>query len=361
MVKHSKMVKKYDDVATASGVKERLESALGPVPFVKVREVREQDRVSDRPAVDFLVDVRAAGAPITFLIEVKSQAQPRLVRMAAAELQYLVKTVPNSYGILMAPYFSPASFEICREAGIGCVDFSGNARLSFKNVFIEKTGLPNLFPEERPLRSLFSPKTSRGLRVLFSGPSETWHVERIAALAGISLGLASKVKQMLLAQDWIKEKGRGFVLANPSGLLEEWSKSYSYKRNRAASYYGALSENDLERALKEEAEKTSFRYGLALFSGARKVAPFVRFPRFFAYVEKSIEGTANALSLKKVDSGANVTLLEPYDEGVLLGLQDINGVKVVSDIQLYLDLKSYGGRGEDAARAVYEQRIRPRW
>jgi len=117
----------------------------------------------------------------------------------------------------------------------------------------------------------------------------------------------------------------------------------------------------LERALKEEAENTGFRYGLALFTGARKVAPFVRFPRFFAYVGNSIEGTANALSLKKVDSGANVTLLEPYDEGILLGLQDVNGIKVVSDIQLYLDLKSYGGRGEDAAQAVYEQRIRPRW
>lgn len=194
-------MKQYSDVATVSSVTKRLASVLGPVPFVKIREVREQSRISERAAADILVEVRAAGAPIMFLVEVKSQAQPRLVRLAAAQLQSLVQTVPNSYGILMAPYFSPASFEICREAGIGCVDFSGNARLSFKSVFIEKTGMPNLFPEERPLRSLFSPKTSRGLRVLFSGPSETWHVERIAALAGISLGLASKIKQMLLAQE----------------------------------------------------------------------------------------------------------------------------------------------------------------
>jgi len=56
-----------------------------------------------------------------------------------------------------------------------------------------------------------------------------------------------------------------------------------------------------------------------------------------------------------------VTLLQPYDEGVLYGLQDIDGINVVSDIQLYLDLKSYKGRGEEAAQAVFEQRIRPTW
>lgn len=58
-------------------------------------------------------------------------------------------------------------------------------------------------------------------------------------------------------------------------------------------------------------------------------------------------------------SGANVTLLEPYDAGVLQGLREIGGMNVVSDLQLYLDLRSYGARGEEAARAIFEQRIKP--
>lgn len=49
------------------------------------------------------------------------------------------------------------------------------------------------------------------------------------------------------------------------------------------------------------------------------------------------------------------------DEGVFYGLLDINGINVVSDIQLYLDLKSYKGRGEEAAQTIFEQRIKTKW
>ncbi len=69
------------------------------------------------------------------------------------------------------------------------------------------------------------------------------------------------------------------------------------------------------------------------------------FPRFFSYIEGDIIDLAKSLQFKKVESGANVTLLSPYDDGVFYGLHDVKGVKVVSNIQLYLDLKSYKGKG----------------
>jgi hypothetical protein len=37
------------------------------------------------------------------------------------------------------------------------------------------------------------------------------------------------------------------------------------------------------------------------------------------------------------------------------------GDVVVSDVQLYLDLASYKGWGEEAAAFVLEQRLRSRW
>ena len=83
--------------------------------------------------------------------------------------------------------------------------------------------------------------------------------------------------------------------------------------------------------------------------------------RLFSYIDGSIEDIAAALQLKKVESGANVTLLQPYDDGVFYGLRNIGGTNVVSDIQLYLDLKAYKGRGEDAAQAIFEKRIKPKW
>jgi hypothetical protein len=50
------------------------------------------------------------------------------------------QTIENGFGIFIAPYISPAAIQVCREAGIGCMDLSGNVFLSFGNVFKDKIG-----------------------------------------------------------------------------------------------------------------------------------------------------------------------------------------------------------------------------
>jgi len=360
MVKLYNMMKQYLEKDLESAAEVRLDSVLGVIPFVELKGSKTNVRIGDN-MFDLVVDAAVSGRPMKLVAEVKTQAEPRFARMAALELKSRIQTIENGFGILVAPYISPAAIQVCREAGIGCMDLSGNVFLSFGNVFIEKSGLPNAFLEARPLKSLFSPKTSRVLRALLSDPSKGWHVEELSRAVDISLGLASKAKQALLSQEWIKEEGRRVVLLKPLELLEEWARNYTYKKNRLSSFYSGLSEKALETAIKGECEKSGYRYGLALFSGARRVAPFVRFPKFFSYVEGPIADIAEVLRLKKLESGANVTLLEPYDAGVFQGLLEISGMNVVSDLQLYLDLKSYGARGEEAAQAIFEQRIKPSW
>jgi hypothetical protein len=281
--------------------------------------------------------------------------------MAIAQIKDYIQNVKDSYGILAAPYLSDTSRQICKEAGIGCIDLAGNAFLSFRTIYIDRSNRPNPFAVTRIAKSVFSPKSSRILRVLLSNPSRKWYVEDMSKEAGISIGLTSRVKQFLLAEEWIKEEDKRFYLAKSEEVLDQWVNNYSYEKNPSSSFYSGLSEDQLEAAIKNECEKRKYRYGLALFSGARKIAPFVRFMRFFSYIDGDIEEIANALQFKKVETGANVTILQPYDEGVFYGLQEINGIKVVSDIQLYLDLKSYKGRGEEAAQAIFEQRIKPKW
>ena len=64
---------------------------------------------------------------------------------------------------------------------------------------------------------------------------------------------------------------------------------------------------------------------------------------------------------KKVESGANITLLIPSDEGVFYGASEIEGVPVASPIQSYLDLVSFRGRGEEAAQFLLDKVIKPKW
>ena len=67
------------------------------------------------------------------------------------------------------------------------------------------------------------------------------------------------------------------------------------------------------------------------------------------------------LDLRRVPSGANVSLWIPRDQGVFYGLRDLEGIRTVSPVQIYLDLRALGGRGEDAARFLLDTNLRPQW
>jgi hypothetical protein len=359
MVKRKQSVKQYSEKELLSNALQSFYSILSKVPFITLNT-----KAGTRPKAgngDSIVKVAIKGKPVKFILEAKSQGEPRLVRIAINQLKDCLKSAKDTYGILAAPYLSDASRQICKEAGVGCIDLAGNAFIAVGNIYIDIGGVPNPFPSSRISKSIFSPKSSRVLRVLLSDPAKRLYVEDLSREAGISIGLTSRVKQSLLALEWIREENKSFNLVKPEEVLNQWAGNYYYRKSQTFSYYSMLSEEELEAAVKKECEKRKYRYGLALFSGAKKVAPFVRFMRVFSYVDGSIEDIAAALQLKKVDSGANVTLLQPYDEGVFYGLQNVRGTNVVSDIQLYLDLKGYRGRGEEAAQAVFDQRIKPRW
>jgi len=60
-------------------------------------------------------------------------------------------------------------------------------------------------------------------------------------------------------------------------------------------------------------------------------------------------------------SGAGVMLLGPYDEGVFYGTQVMDDIRIVSPVQIYLDLKSYKGRGEEAAEVLLREIVKPKW
>jgi len=360
MVKQVNIVKQSLGKDIEKQAKKSVESVFADIPFVELKESKTNVRI-DNKVIDIVLNAIVSGKPAKFILEVKSQGESRFVRMAVAQIKDYLQNFKDSYGILVAPYFSDTSRQICKEGGIGCIDLAGNAFLSFKNIFIDRSGRPNPFRVSRLSKSIFSPKSSRILRVLLLDPTKRWYVEDLSQEAGISIGLTSRVKQALLSEEWVEEENKKFYPIKPEEALNQWVNNYSYKKNQSFSFYSGLLDEQLEAVIKRECEKRKYRYGLALFSGARKVAPFVRFVKFFTYIDGDIEDIARALQFKKVESGANVTLLQPYDEGVFYGLQNINGINIVSDIQLYLDLKSYRGRGEEAAQAIFEQRIKPKW
>jgi hypothetical protein len=69
---------------------------------------------------------------------------------------------------------------------------------------------------------------------------------------------------------------------------------------------------------------------------------------------------------KEVDSGENLVVLIPDDSGVFLSFDadshiDEPTLGCTDPVQTYVDLIHCGGRGEEAAHALLDQKILPAW
>lgn len=315
----------------------------------------------DQYQPDMLLSLKIDDRNYKVAVEVKSIGQPRFIRMAAQQLtEYMAANQDVSYGILAAPYISENGRVLCQRYRIGYVDLAGNTRLALGNLYVDIQGRDNPYPTTRGLKSVFTKRSTRAIRVLLSDPKRFWYVQNLARQADLSLGQVSNIKRLLIDEDLLEEEGRLFRLADPERILDAWLQNYSFRYNDSFDFY-SLEGTQIERKIASFCGGRGITYAMALFSGANLVAPFVRYARSFAYLEEGIVEVAKQLDLKEVTSGPNVTLLKPYDKGVFYGIQDVNGLSVVSDIQLYLDLKKYRGRGEEAAEYILENRLRPTW
>ena len=110
-------------------------------------------------------------------VEVKTRGEPRFIRDAVNQQLRYLEYIPNAYGIIVAPYISERSAIICREAGLGYIDLSGNCFIEFAQVHIVKENNPNTRLEKKVLKSLYYPKAERVLRVLLNNPGKIWKME----------------------------------------------------------------------------------------------------------------------------------------------------------------------------------------
>lgn len=348
-------------------IKNDVIAVLNSTGLIRILKVRENTSSGTTLRVpDLSIEVKTNGGfKYTLVFEIKSTGQPRFTRMAVNQLKEMVSKNSNYYGVFASPFISEESRKICQENKIGFIDLGGNCFFKFDNVYLSIEGKPNLFPNTRPLKTLFYSKSSRALRVLLCNPRQNWFVKDLSKEADISIGQAFLVKKKLLEEEFIEkfqiDEQKKFKLIKPDKLLGEWEKNYSYKKNNIRNYYSLDDTKTIESNIANYCNAKKIKYAFTLTSGASLVAPFLRYNRVFIYILGNIETFAKDLNFKEVSSGSNISILQPYDEGVFYNLQIIDGVKVVSDIQLYLDLISYKERGEEAAKFLFEQRISKSW
>ncbi|PAP74546.1 type IV toxin-antitoxin system AbiEi family antitoxin [Rubrivirga marina] len=352
---------------------DRLLSVLDGVPAIESVEVLDGAGMGRSLEgggtlhAEILAVVRLTGGEThTLVVDVKRVGHPRYGRLSAAWFGRRLPVayeegLPNPYPVFAAPYVSDRGAAVAAEEGMGYFDLAGNARLAFGPVYVERSGHTNPDPEGRPLASLFAPKTSRVARALLAHPARAWRLQELADEVDVSIGLVAKAKESLLDAEYARDTPDGLALADPDGLVDAWLAA-DRRRPKPRGYYSLDGVADAERRVCDAVRASGARAALTSFSGAERVAPHVRYSHASVLVEAdALEEVAERAGLRPVETGANVRLHEPYDNGAFYGARDVDGLPVAHPVQLVLDLAREKGRGEEAADHLRRHALAPTW
>ncbi|MBN2603275.1 MAG: hypothetical protein JXA91_03990 [Candidatus Thermoplasmatota archaeon] len=336
-------------------LRQHLKSLLLPL---QIKNVKKEYRLENKIA-DIVAKTKYKNKETTFVIEVKSIGEPRHIEQAITQVKLLSKAIPNSYPVVASSFLSEASREICKKLDVGYIDLLGNIYIDLPQIHIEKESNKTKQVEKKKQKQLFSPVATRIIRSLLTEPEETWTIQSLSQKNQVSLGYAHRVVEKLIDKQFLERNtDYKLILKDKTRLLDTWRDNYSFKDNTIHSYYIFEKNKDtIFNNIKKASQSKKSPYALTLHSGASFVAPYVRYTDVHLYIISNIEEWIQQLDLRPVESGANIYLIEPYDDGVLQDLQTIKGNAIVSNLQLYLDLYSYPKRGKEQAEKIREEKI----
>jgi hypothetical protein len=190
---------------------------------------------------------------------------------------------------------------------------------------------------------------------------------QLHAQPNVSIGLVNKVVRHLHDEAFIEDlPDGGFKLRAPLELLTAWREAYRFDRHQRRSYFTLLQGRRLTEALAGLESLTGGHAAYAAFSAADFQAPHVRQPKTWLYVGSEWEDKFREVAeVKLVDSGENLVVLIPEDNGVFYlqegGTMGEQRLSCTNPVQTYVDLFHCGGRGEEAAEALLEQNLKRAW
>lgn len=265
------------------------------------------------------------------------------------------------YCVILAPYISEQTADICKESGFGFLDMSGNCYIAHKSLFIEIKGNKNIYKPKRSIKSVYersSIVSSMILRILLEDVNRFWKLKDLAKAAGCSIGQVSKVKDFLLQQTYIEQTKEGIRVIDPKALMKDWSAVYYNRNEEKVQCYSLDGLPDIEDRIAKMREDVGISCLLTGFSGGVRYQPVVRYQKVHILIDyKDLDNAIEYLNLKRVDTGANVIFIIQYDECVRLNSKLIKNNEVASPVQIYLDCMGIKGRGEEIAEAVLDREI----
>lgn len=209
------------------------------------------------------------------------------------------------------------------------------------------------------IQNIFGDKASLVLRAFLREPAKRWVIPELRR-EGISIGLASGVLNRAETLGYIHRERKGpesySQMVRRELLLKEWCQAYRFDRNVQAYYF--YPGQDFLKVFARRFAQDGVEYALTLFSASRLISPYVKDDRHFVYLSKRGEAFWEYLAqlereqlIYKLARGGNVCFASPfYRSSVFRDSRRVRGYRLVSNLQLYLDLMSFSPSGPEEAK-----------
>ena len=210
----------------------------------------------------------------------------------------------------------------------------------------------------KKMRNIFADKATLVLRKMLCCSAKKWVTRDFIGSDGVSIGMAQGVLEAMAISGYIEWSKRGpasyALLINREKLISDWLTAYKFELNEVDTYYSPDKNilSKLKNYLKDK------QYALTLHSGANLITSFVITDHIYLYFKsqnrnKDILDLRQKLDLKELVGGGNIHIIRPYyEDSVFFNRQTIKGYKVVSNLQLYLDLYNFQPRGQEQAEQL---------
>ena len=200
---------------------------------------------------------------------------------------------------------------------------------------------------------LISESMERMIRVLLN--RKDIKLRELAKEANVPLGVTVKNTNALERSGYIEKRVNIHVI-NTSRLLKAWSYAISIRELNKIEFSAAERPQFVMKKIANILSKNNIKHAFTLFSALEVLSPYVTPAETHLYIlEKDQERIKNIFkeeSILPAQKGNVICFL--VDESYFYDMQNINNFNIVSTPQLYVDLFSYGGRGEDAAQHLLE-------
>jgi hypothetical protein len=315
-------------------------------------------RSGDREA-DMLLRLAAPdGAAATVLVEVKRSAEPRDLPSVLRQIWRSNDAFGADAVIFVTSFVSPLTRDGLAEAGVGWFDATGNLRLRVNRpaVFVDRVGAdrnPFTDPTDRQLKSLRGPAAARIVRALCEVELPLG-VRSFATHAGAANGSSSRVLNLLSREGLVERDDLGRVLSvRKQSLVRRWTQDYGLITSnevtpvldpRGLDHATAmLRSTDIPHAISGSAAARAY-----LPAGMVPVAPLTT----LALHTRQPADLIQAVGLHRVERGANVLVVRPFDDVLAAGTRTVDGLRCVAPAQVVADLLTGPGRSSEEAEQL---------